>query len=196
MATDAAERDRLNYSKMATQYYLAGRIGTFAGSLPVAANLLHHAVEMYLKADLRTVLSREDLKSSYGHDLRATWKEFKAQHDAAGLGAHDATIRALHKFERIRYPDAIADRGMFASIAIARPLTPPRMSAASGVTPPNYHLVLADVDHLVRAIFDATGMNPGFYFQFPTVPKKFQTFIYRHNPAFRRARRPRARKST
>jgi hypothetical protein len=36
----------------AAQYYVAGRFGVFAALNPVAANLMHHAIEMYLKGAL------------------------------------------------------------------------------------------------------------------------------------------------
>jgi len=34
------------------QYYVSGRSAVFAQSCPVCANLLHHAVEMFLKVGL------------------------------------------------------------------------------------------------------------------------------------------------
>ena len=47
----------------ATPYYVAGRLAARVGLVPVYGNLLHHAVEMYLKTELVKVVSREDLRN-------------------------------------------------------------------------------------------------------------------------------------
>ena len=36
----------------AGQYYVVGRFAAFAGLIPITGNLLHHAVEMFLKGGL------------------------------------------------------------------------------------------------------------------------------------------------
>jgi hypothetical protein len=159
-----------------------------AGSIPVAGNLFHHAVELYLKGDLRASLSRDDLKRRYRHHLRRLWKAFKAEHASAGLDVHDATIAALHKFEAIRYPDAITDRGMSAISTVRRPSTKSgRLATGGAAGVPYYELVLEDVDRLVAAIFDAARLNPDFLF--PFIAPRFLPLLYRHNKGFRRARR-------
>jgi hypothetical protein len=38
------------FFKFGSQYYVAGRYRMFAGFMPVAANLHHHAIEMLLNA--------------------------------------------------------------------------------------------------------------------------------------------------
>jgi len=53
MAQEAdAEMVRMNFFGFGFQYYLAGRYAVAAQLLPVAANLLHHAIEMLLKGEL------------------------------------------------------------------------------------------------------------------------------------------------
>jgi hypothetical protein len=100
----------------ATQYYVAGRMAARAGFLPVYGNLLHHAVEMYLKAALVGVVSLEKLKKKYIHNLEKLWRRFKAKEADAALDGFDATIHDLHKFEELRYPDEIPHPRIFMTI--------------------------------------------------------------------------------
>ena len=46
------ERLQAEYFKIATDYYIAGRYAYFSALIPTAGNLLHHAVELYLKGYL------------------------------------------------------------------------------------------------------------------------------------------------
>jgi hypothetical protein len=64
----------------AAQYYVAGRFGVFAALNPVAANLMHHAIEMYLKGALLKLKTKtlKDLKDKFGHSLPKSWAAFKA----------------------------------------------------------------------------------------------------------------------
>jgi hypothetical protein len=91
----------------ATQYYVAGRSAARAGLVPVYGNLLHHAVELYLKTALAGVVTPKEMKDNFGHDLEKLWARFKAKEAAPALDRFDATIRALHEFEELRYPDMI-----------------------------------------------------------------------------------------
>jgi hypothetical protein len=57
------------FFKMAGQYYVVGRFAAFAGLIPITGNLLHHAVEMFLKGGLsKNGVSLVDLKKM-GHNL-------------------------------------------------------------------------------------------------------------------------------
>jgi hypothetical protein len=56
---------------------------------------------------------------------------------------------------------------MWGTIAVAPPSTPPTMRAASGVVPPSYHLVVNDIDQVIRSIFDTTSRNPDYFFRCP-----------------------------
>ena len=40
------------FFRTAGQYYVAGRYAAFAGFIPVTGNLLHHAIELFLKGGL------------------------------------------------------------------------------------------------------------------------------------------------
>jgi len=56
---------------LALQYYIAGRSACFAYSMPVAGNLLHHAVEMALKHLLAEKgFTDSELHYEFRHDLK------------------------------------------------------------------------------------------------------------------------------
>ena len=89
----------------AIQYYVAGRFAASADFNPIHANLLHHAVEMFLKTALIDIVDAKEMKDRYGHDLIKLWQRFKEETADPALDQYDETIQALHKFEKIRYPD-------------------------------------------------------------------------------------------
>jgi hypothetical protein len=62
----------------ACQYYVAGRYAAFAALNPVAGNLLHHAIEHFLKGGLSKTKSLAELKR-LGHSLPKIWAAFKTQ---------------------------------------------------------------------------------------------------------------------
>jgi hypothetical protein len=96
------------FCDLAIQYYVAGRSTAVAGLMPIYGNLLHHAVEMFLKTALLGVLSLKQMASKeYGHNLEALWKEFKAKEAAPALDQFDSMISALNLFENLRYPDKV-----------------------------------------------------------------------------------------
>ncbi len=103
-----------------THYYIVGRYSMFSGFSVISGNLMHHAVELLLKA----CLARQDPKPNvsrkpdtwaqiqkygsrkrYGHDLERLWSEFKTRNPDVTLAEHDEVISGLNKFEDIRYPD-------------------------------------------------------------------------------------------
>jgi hypothetical protein len=172
--------DRI-YFGLATEYYAAARGAVFAGSHTVPGNLFHHAIELYLKGVLSADLPQSGL-SKYRHDLKRLWKDYKRKNPSSDLSVFDATINALHKFEAIRYPDAIAAKGMFYALPISRPDPPLTFSVASGSTPPTYFLVVNEVDALVRAIFDTASVNPTFHFN--QLGEEGRAVIQRNNPSF------------
>ena len=58
---------RINFYRFGFQYYVAGRFAVIAQFSPVAANLLHHAIEMLLKGELAYL----DEKQRSPHSLRS-----------------------------------------------------------------------------------------------------------------------------
>ena len=112
--------------RSAIDHYATGRYAVFAGLNPTAGNLLHHAVEMCLKGALaKKGKSTADLKE-LRHELPGIWKEFKSQYPHY-LDFFDPTIRGLHQFAEIRYPDQIAAQGMLSEIGRGKrpPLSEP-----------------------------------------------------------------------
>ena len=144
----------------ATQYYVSGRYAVLAGLSPVAGNLLHHAVEMYLKGTLSKLMTLDQLKT-LGHSLPEAWKCFKAQVAAPGLDTFDVLMSSLQAFEELRYPDSVLSKGMSVTIGVSR------VAGASTKGParpePEYEVYLEDVDTLVDKIFATSSVNPGFF---------------------------------
>lgn len=169
-----------HYFDLATQYYVAARWATVTVSGTVAGNLFHHAIELYLKGDLSRSVSRRHL-TKYGHNLKRLWKVYKQKHSASALSGFDRCIKDLHKFETIRYPDAIAEKGMFFAIAVSRP-QPPLDFWVLGSTPPTYSVVVNDIDQLVRILFTTSSLNPDFFFA--KLGTEGRVVLYRNNPAF------------
>ena len=95
------DRECERFFSTACDYYIAGRFAAFARLNPVVGNLLHHAVEMYLKGALAKTKSLTDLKS-FLHNLPKLWEAFKQQANDAALTRFDTTIADLHQFEDIR----------------------------------------------------------------------------------------------
>lgn len=144
----------------ATQYYVTGRYAVLAGQIPVAGNLLHHAIEMYLKGGLAQTMSLRQLKVFY-HKLPNIWSAFKEKFADPALSSFDDLVSSLHAFEDLRYPDSIRLKGMLVIMGVAR---------GSGAAPgapsrpePTYELYLEDIDALVDRIFQVASVNPVFF---------------------------------
>jgi hypothetical protein len=164
------------FFKQATSYYVSGRYAALSHLMPVAGNLLHHAVEMYMKGALSPSLTSSELRD-LGHDLRRTWKKFKAIFNDRRLDAFDSAVAKLHKFERIRYPDTIVDEGMTYQLVVLRAEVIVTVGGSSPV--PGYLLVLEDVDELVGILFEKANLRPGAYFDNLSEPAR--EFLLRNN---------------
>lgn len=159
---DDRDRARVEFFRMGTHYYVAGRFAALSGLFPVAGNLLHHAIEMYLKGALVRLLGLNGLRD-LGHDLDHIWNAYKARVSPADATSLDSPISELQRFERLRYPDTVVREGMDAAFTIFR-------GQQAEITGPNgplrpYSLVLEDVDALVKSIFRDAGVNPRFHLQ-------------------------------
>src|SRR5437667_12264889 len=108
MMVNIDERFKVTFCALATQYYVAARLAARAVLIPVHGNLFHHAVEMYLKAALVGTLPVVEMKQPpYIHDLTALWDRFKTKEADPALACFDTTIRELHGYESVSYPDKI-----------------------------------------------------------------------------------------
>ena len=99
------------FFRYGSQYYLAGRFGMFAGLMPVAASLHHHAIEMLLKGALSKSMILEELRFKLRHRLPKIWKRFKKVANHPSLSRFDKVIKELSKFDDIRYPDKLLRYG-------------------------------------------------------------------------------------
>ena len=142
------------FARLAGQYMTSGRFAALAHCLPVAGNILHHAIEMFLKCVLVKTLTLKELKT-LGHDLNTLWARFVELYPDPKHEPLDSAVAELEKFERLRYPDSVVLEGMQASFVIESahfsPLPP-------GPQPP-YHLVLEDIDAIAHAATKASGLN-------------------------------------
>ena len=149
------------------QYYVAGRAAARVFLTPIYGNLLHHAVEMFLKYSLIDVLSTEEMRSrEYGYNLVNLWRRFKEKEAGAAFNADpaldrfDATIRSLHEFEELRYPDNIRH----GAIMMARTWLPDEAVTTSGQSKPKqFEIIIADVDRLIIEILKRANLNPSYF---------------------------------
>jgi hypothetical protein len=161
-------------------YYVVGRFATAHHFTPVSANILHHAVELLLKAcvahddPLDKILEYSHPKKGYGHDIVRLWQDFKARQTAPVPAEFDAIIEGLHRFEDIRYPETLIRDGATISIGIFEVETP---VLRNGLVPENaYSLMLPQIDRLMGLLFDASGANPPAFL--PRVADDKQALIY------------------
>jgi hypothetical protein len=135
------------YLSIAIQYYIAGRSAAFAGSIPVAGSLLHHAVEMLLKSFLLKQYTAAELKDEFRHDLKKLWRAFKNIANEPPLGRFDGLVSALNRVEEVRYPG----RGyVFSIVRQKAPRQQVSGTATKGVK--QYYVNLEDVDEYVTAL--------------------------------------------
>ena len=150
---------KVQFAQLAVQYYVAGRSAAITQLIPVLGNLLHHAIEMSLKAGLADHKTLRELKSM-SHDLTKIWTQFKAQYPSAASVQFDDVVVGLQRFEELRYPDSVLTKGAMMEFVLFREhLGGPRTSAPAV---PRYPLVL-DIDELMAFIFGTASLNPRFF---------------------------------
>lgn len=156
-----AVRSLQMFFSTATQYYVAGRFAALAGLNPVVGNLLHHAIEMYLKGYLSKTKSLAHLKKKLRHNLPLIWKEFKTHINDPDFDQFDGAVSGLHSFEELRYPDSVLKKGISCMVSIKRPTCSLLSSSGTRSGPePKYDLCLEEIDELVGRMFTAASMNP------------------------------------
>jgi len=155
-------REEEMFFSFGAHYYVTARFAVCSGMTPLCGNLFHHAIEMLLKGDLSRKISLKELSTrKYGHRLRSLWEQFKVEHPDPDLKRFDASIDNLERFEDIRYPDLILQKGLISNISF-HPLPPAGGPLRSE---PKYDLLIPEIDELVHAIFEVSNKNPTFFFQ-------------------------------
>jgi hypothetical protein len=161
-------------------YYVAGRFATAHRFMPVSANILHHAVELLLKACLAHDDPIEKIreywhpKKGYGHDLVRLWQEFKARQSVPVPLEFDAIIEGLHAFDDIRYPETLIRDGARISIGIFETNDP--IGTNEQMPEKLYVLMLPQIDRLIGLLFAASGANPPAFL--PRITDDKQAMIY------------------
>ncbi len=159
MLPENKERLLKEYFTTATHYYVSARYAHFGSMIPTAGNLFHHAIEMYLKGHLSLKLNERERKK-LRHSLWQIWRRFKRDVGDPTLDKFDSIIKALDKFEDIRYPEKLLRLGANINFGLAR--LPPGPSTTGG-RQPLYELYVQEIDELVAILFQKTGVNPAFY---------------------------------
>jgi len=157
-----AERVKLEYFYLATQYYTAARYSARAALTPVCGNLFHHAIELYVKGALSERVSGEEMKN-LGHRLINIWGRFKVQFPDPSLERFDGPIAALDKFESIRYPEKLVSEGAVCVFTFER-FDAARMASYSPGSAPSYVLMVGELDALVGLVFDKAQLNRAAFF--------------------------------
>src|SRR5256885_2139178 len=96
--TEKNDRARMEFFRLGVHYYAAGRFAALNHLIPVAGNLLHHAIEMFLKGALGPVIGLEALRNTR-HDLNRIWTTFKENFPIDGPAVLDKGVAELHRFE-------------------------------------------------------------------------------------------------
>ena len=165
---------QFEFCRLAMQYHVSGRFAALSHCIPVAGNLLHHAIEMYLKCALVKTMSLKQLKKE-GHNLSNLWKCFKETYTDPSYDELDWSIAELEKFELLRYPDCVVSEGMQVSYVPFKAYFSP---LPSGPQPP-YHLILEDID-LIAKITAIKSERGKAAFSLPS-NKLANEYFYLHN---------------
>ena len=161
MALDA-ERVKLEYFYLATQYYTVGRYSARAALTPVCGNLFHHAIELCMKGALSEQMSTKSLRG-LRHKLNRIWARFKLAFPDPSLERFDGPIAALDKFESIRYPEKLVGEGAV-YVFTFEPFDVARMASYSPGSAPSYVLMITEFDALVGLVFEKAQLNRAAFF--------------------------------
>jgi hypothetical protein len=137
------------YFELGVEYYISGRLAVLCHNM-VAGNLLHHALEMFLKAVFRESMTPVELRDTYSHRLRDLWPDFKILAADARLDGFDPLVAELDPWDEIRYPDFVEGdhRSRVKSLDLIRSDVRNKPMKVTKY----YHLNLEDFDELFEAL--------------------------------------------
>lgn len=159
---------------LALQHYVAGRVLALQMQTHVAGNILHHAVELFLKAELSGTTTIDEFKSKYRHNLKKLWVAYRALHKNAP-DDFTATIADLDSFEEIRYPSA-AKETIAHHYSLFKDSEGRRMGA-----PGAYSLILESIDELIAYTVSNSRMKSFYLDQVKNLPELSIRVIFDHN---------------
>jgi hypothetical protein len=181
------ERLKDEYFFTASQYYVSGRFAFWTRSMGICGNLLHHAIELFLKGHLLLTRSTAERKD-FGHNLPLIWQHFKATVGDPRLAAFDRTIDHVHAFEALRYPDIVIEKEALFHFEVTRvDLDKSRAVDKVPGNPPRYLLALEEVDRLVSVLFEVCDRNPKPFLLGKLPSPDHEKFLLRANPAVAKA---------
>jgi hypothetical protein len=137
---------------LAFQYYVAGRTAFWLGLSTVPGNILHHAIEMGLKAVLSKWGWELGQLRNLNHRLSETWEKFKLCSGDKALGRFDGTVESLDEFEYLRYPDSVMKHGMRVRLELSRSTAPRSVPSTPARPEPEYALYVDEIDDLFASI--------------------------------------------
>jgi hypothetical protein len=156
---------RFEYFRLGTSYYISGRFAHYAHALPVSGNLLHHAIEMFLKGCLVRFGVTEKERLDLRHNLVEIWGRFRTHASNPALDAFNDALTTLNAFEELRYPENAArameksgKKGGMTIVVGPGPHEP--ATRADGKEVALYSADTEKVDALVIELFKAGSCNP------------------------------------
>ena len=148
MLTTEADILKVEFFRLAFQYYVSARSAALCGLNPVAGTVYHHAVELYLKGHLSSCTTPK-IRKNLGHELSDLWLLFKALFpNNPELSTFDAAITALGPFEDVRYPEQIRKDGLSCLIDWG---TPPFVSPDGQI---KHVLNVPELDRLISRLYE------------------------------------------
>ena len=169
---------RFEYFRLGTSYYVSGRFAHYADAVPVAGNLLHHAIEMFLKGCLVRAGVTEEERFKLKHKLVRLWREFRNHAPDPPLDTFNDAIADLDRFEELRYPEVAAREhaksGKKGGVLIGVGPGPHAPAIrADGKKVALYSADTDKIDALVIALFKAGSCNPRAFLPLGQIGENF-----------------------
>jgi hypothetical protein len=154
------ERIKDLYFVAASEYYVAGRFAFWTQMRSIPGNLLHHALEYFMKGHLWLTLGEEVEK--FQHNLPGIWQSFKATTGDSRLEhtTFNRVVGNLHEFEPYRYPPHKIEQFFFALALTRAELDAARAADRASGTPPRLGFASEEVHTLVLLLFDVFRRDP------------------------------------